>query len=96
MDITKITKNIFQAARFKSVLLHKTFAFLRNLFIVQCHCSVVTRFCFIRMVTSHGGGLASSSNPDSESGGSIATSRVSQDGQINRAGTTKREMHKGR
>jgi len=32
-------------------------------------------------------GLVSSNNPESEAGGSIAASRVSQDGQVKRVGT---------
>jgi len=38
------------------------------------------------------GGLVSSSNPESYAGGSFATSRVSQAGQVKRVGTRRREI----
>jgi len=37
-------------------------------------------------------GLVSSSNPESYAGGSLATSRVSQTGQVKRVGTKRREI----
>jgi len=41
-------------------------------------------------------GLVSSSNPESYAGGSFATSRVSQAGQVKRVGTRRREIPRRR
>jgi hypothetical protein len=56
---------------------------------ILCHIQTLPR-CYHHLVWVEG--LVSSSNPESYAGGSIATNRVSQAGQVKRVETRRREI----
>jgi hypothetical protein len=67
-----------------------TFSIIFIITLIKCLYYLVPLYRYLHLAMVEG--LVSSSDPESKAGGSIATSRVSQAGEIKRVGTRRREM----